>query len=232
VEVRATLESGRGPDCAEPLRSLPSEAGGYDSLLVSSNERVGSFSDPSPPIVPNDGVMPRPVSIAGAGVSAAMPADLPVRLVPVRAALDRVRDDAFRRVPLERLLVFLRPVERDAVFLRPVERDAVFFRPVERDAVFLRPVERDAVFFRPVERDAVFFRPVERDAVFFRPVERDAVFFRPVERDAVFLRAAVERVVVRRVPVERDAVLRRVVPPLERVLEAFLRALAIRAPPR
>jgi hypothetical protein len=202
VEVRATLESGRGPDCAEPLRSLPSEAGGYDSLVVSSNERVGSFSDPSPPIVPNDGVMPRPVSITGAGASAAIAVDVPVRLVPVRAALDRVRDEAFRRVPLERLLVFL------------------------------RPVERDAVFFRPVERDAVFLRPVERDAVFFRPVERDAVFFRPVERDAVFLRAAVERVVVRRVPVERDAVLRRVVPPLERVLEAFLRALAIRAPPR
>jgi hypothetical protein len=143
--------------------------------------------------VPSEGAKPRPASITGA---AAGTPDVPVRVVPVRAALVVVREDAFRRVPVERLAVFLRPVERDAVFLRAPERDAVFLRaPVERLAVFLRPVERDAVFLRA-----------------------------PVERDAV-LRAAVERVVVR-------AEVLRVVPLLERVLEVFLRALAIRAPPR
>jgi hypothetical protein len=76
---------------------------------------------------------------------------------------------------------------------------------------------------------------VERLLVFLRPVERDAVFLRPPdERVDLVLRAAVERVVVRRALVEREraVVLRRVVPLLERVLEVFLRALAIRAPPR
>jgi len=204
------------------------EQDAYESLLselVSPNGLVGSLSDPRPPIVPSGGVRPMPVSITGA---AAGMADAPVRIMPVRAALELVLEAAFRR-----LLVFLRPPERDAVFLRaPVERVAVFLRPPERDAVFLRaPVERVAVFLRPVERDAVFLRavvvflrPVERVAVFFRAVVLRAVVLRAVERDAVFLRAPVERV--------RAAVVRRAVPPLERVLEVFLRALAIRAPPR
>ena len=167
---------------------------------------------PSPPIVPSDGVMPRPES-AGA--------DEPERLVPDRALELRVRDDAFRRVPPERLLVFFRPVdERLLVFLRPVERLAVFFRaPDERELVFLRPPERDAVFRVPDERELVFLRPpderllvflrapverllvflrvpVERDVVFLRPVERDVVFLRPVERDVVFLRPPADRLVV------------------------------------
>jgi hypothetical protein len=183
------------------------EQDAYESLLselVSPNGLVGSLSDPRPPIVPSGGVRPTLVSITGA---AAGMADAPVRIVPVRAVLELVFEAAFRR-----LLVFLRPPERDAVFLRA---------PVERVAVFLRPVERDAVFLRAV---VVFLRPVERVAVFFRAVVLRAVVLRAVERDAVFLRAPVERV--------RAAVVRLAVPPLERVLEVFLRALAIRAPPR
>ena len=215
---------------------LRARVGHYDSLLPkpnSSAEAGGSVAVPSPPIVPSGGVMPRPGSLSGS-----MGADVPVRLAPSRAELLRVRDAAFRRVPervavflrapVERLVVFLRPPERDAVFLRaPVERDVVFFRPVERELVFLRPVERLVVFLRPPERDAVFLRaPVERLVVFLRPVERDVVFLRPVERDAVFFRAPVDRVAVLRRAVDLRVV------PLERVLEAFLRALAIRAPPR
>ena len=159
----------------------------------------------------------------------------------------------FLRPPEERLLVFLRPPdERELVFLRPPEREAVLRVPDERLLVFLRPPdERLLVFLRaPVERLLVFLRPpderddvflrlvVERDVVFLRPPdERLLVFLRPpLERDVVFLRAPVERVLVRRAEVERAAVLRRVVDlrvlPLERVLEVFLRALAIRAPPR
>jgi hypothetical protein len=139
-------------------------------------------------MVPSDGVMPSPLSIRPSDAGA----DVPVRLVPVRAELERVREAAFRRPP-DRLLVFLRPVERLLVFFRLL--------------VFLRP---------PVERLLVFFRLL----VFLRP---------PVERDAV-LRAPDDRVLVRRALVAR--VVRRAVPPLERVLEVFLRALAIRAPPR
>jgi hypothetical protein len=74
--------------------------------------------------------------------------------------------------------------------------------------------------------------PVERLVVFLRPVERDAVFLRPVERDAVFLRAPV-RAAADRMVERRAVVVRRFTAlPLERVLEVFLRALAIRAPPR
>jgi hypothetical protein len=156
-------------------------------------------------MVPSDGVMPSPLSIRPSDAGA----DVPVRLVPVRAELERVREAAFRRPP-DRLLVFLRPVERLLVFFRLL----VFLRP---------PVERLLVFFRLL----VFLRPpVERLLVFFRLL----VFLRPpVERDAV-LRAPDDRVLVRRALVAR--VVRRAVPPLERVLEVFLRALAIRAPPR
>src|SRR3989442_1778347 len=95
-----------------------------------SGRPLSSFGggQPRPPIVPSEGAMPRPVSITGATTGAA---DVPVRVVPVRAALVLVRDDAFRRVPVERDAAFLRPVERDAVFLRPVERDAVFLRAPE-----------------------------------------------------------------------------------------------------
>jgi hypothetical protein len=226
---------GEAPQVRGLSRVLP-RGGRRDDTLLSgpvSGVRSKSLVVPSPPIVPSDGVMPRPLSTMGS-----LTGDVPVRVVPVRAELLLVRDDALRRVPDERLLVFFRPVERDAVFLRaPVERLLVFLRPVERDAVFLRaPVERLLVFLRPVERDAVFLRaPVERLLVFLRPVERDAVFLRPPdERVDLVLRAAVERVVVRRALVEREraVVLRRVVPLLERVLEVFLRALAIRAPPR
>src|SRR6266571_486118 len=211
---RSTPEWGKAPRARGLSVSHRRSAGSYVSLLselVPSNERVGSTSDPSPPSGSSKGSTPSAAPITGAA-GTGRPVELPVRLVPVRAALLLVRDDAFRRVPVERLAVFLRPVERDAVFLRAaVERLAVFLRPVERDAVFLRAaVERLAVFLRPAERDAVFLRAA---------VERDAVFLRPVERDAV-LRAAVGRVVVRRAPVERvrDVVLRRFVPLLERVL--------------
>ena len=116
-----------------PLRFLPSGWSDYDSLVPVSL----SVSNP------NEGVMPSGVSITGAGVSTTMPADVPVRVVPVRALLLRVRDAVFfRRAPPARDAVFLRPVERDAVFLRV----AVFLRAPERDAVFLRaPEDRKSV---------------------------------------------------------------------------------------
>src|SRR5689334_21834448 len=109
----ASPESGKGP-VAGALHREPRRVERYDSLLSepsSPPEVIISASEPRPPIVPSDAVMPRPVSVRLSG------ADVPVRLVPARALELRVRDDAFRRVPPERLLVFLRPPdERELVF--------------------------------------------------------------------------------------------------------------------
>src|SRR5581483_5533679 len=193
------------------------------------------------------GVMPRSlcVSTTGVGVPPVRPADVPVRLVPVRArdvllreavlrveraAVRRVEPAApVRRVLLVRLVVARAPVRPEELRRAPVERLAAVGRvPVVRLAAVRRvPVERLAV----VRFAAVRRVPVERLAVERLAVERLAAVRRvPVERLAVVRFAA-----VRRVPVEREravvlrpVVERRVVPLLERVLElVLLRAVAM-----
>src|SRR5581483_3136311 len=91
----------RGPALAGPLGCCRSNRCYSDSELPGPwDERPASPSVPRPPIVPSDGVTPIVLgvsddSIAGVVAPPASPVDEPLRLVPMRA-----RDDVLREVLL------------------------------------------------------------------------------------------------------------------------------------
>lgn len=177
-------------------------------------------------MVPSGGIWPKPLltpSVAGAATSAAVSADVPLRLVPVRAREVLLRDAVVRFVEL----AALRRVEPVAP-VRPVLRLVVARAPVRPEALRrVLLVLRLAAFRRvPVERFAVAFRVALRTAL-RAPVARFATARFAVPRFAVARRA------VLRAPVVRLAAVRRVVAflrPVVRLTADFARVVFLRAP--
>src|SRR5712691_887187 len=176
--------------------------------------RKRSRSTSSPPTIPVAGGTPSPdsrsIRLSCPGVSAppAMPAVVPVRLVPARAdavavpLLDPVAP-VRRVVPVVRAVVaraLVRPEER-----RPALRFAAVRFAGRRLAVVRLAAVRLAGARLAVERLAVLRLAVLRFAVERLAVLRLAVARFAVERLAV-LRLAVERLAVARFAVERFAV--------------------------
>jgi hypothetical protein len=216
-------------------------------------DRRASDCVPRPPIVPSDGVVPRPpearASVTGDGVPT------PERLVPVRERAELLRAFVRRVVlpPVRRVVPVLllvvaravvrpelrRPLLRFAVLRRaPVLRLAVLRRaPVLRFAVLRFAVLRFAVLRLAVLRFAVARFAVLRLAVLRLAVLRLAVLRLAVLRFAVVRFAAVLRFAVLRFAVLRLAVLRLAVlrVPVERLAAVLrpaldlLRAVAIRS---
>jgi uncharacterized protein YjbI with pentapeptide repeats len=163
---------------------------------------------PRPPIVPSDGVVPRPpearASVTGDGVPT------PERLVPgreraelLRAFVRRVVLPPVRRVvPVLVLFVARAPVRPE--LRRPLLRFAVLRRAVLRLAVLRFAVLRRAVLRFAVARFAVPRLAVLRFAVARLAVARLAVLRLAVARFAV-LRFAVARLAVLRFAVVRFA---------------------------
>jgi hypothetical protein len=209
----------KGPERFGALRRIVVLVQPYSSPL---SERPASPSVPRPPIVPSDGVTPRPPEPTpwDTGVIP-VGAVVPVRLVPVRARdvvlRDEVDRDAVRRVPLA-------PVRR----VLPVLLLVVARAPVRPEVLRRVPVLRRLVAERvPVERVPVL-RRLTAERV---PVLRRLVAVRvPVERVAVLRRLVAVRLAAVRVPVERVAVLRRLTAVLRPAEPVDLRADA--RPPR
>jgi hypothetical protein len=209
----------KGPERFGALRRIVVLVQPYSSPL---SERPASPSVPRPPIVPSDGVTPRPPEPTpwDTGVIP-VGAVVPVRLVPVRARdvvlRDEVDRDAVRRVPLA-------PVRR----VLPVLLLVVARAPVRPEVLRRVPVLRRLTAERvPVLRRLVAVRvPVERVAVLRRLVAVRV----PVERVAVLRRLVAVRLAAVRVPVERVAVLRRLTAVLRPAEPVDLRADA--RPPR
>jgi hypothetical protein len=202
----------------------------YSSPL---SERPASPSVPRPPIVPSDGVTPRPPEPTpwDTGVIP-VGAVVPVRLVPVRARdvvlRDEVDRDAVRRVPLAPVRRVL-PVLLLVVARAPVRPEVLRRVPVLRRLVAERvPVERVPVLRRLTAERVPVLRRLTAERV---PVLRRLVAVRvPVERVAVLRRLVAVRLAAVRVPVERVAVLRRLTAVLRPAEPVDLRADA--RPPR